>query len=43
MSPVISFDIAVVAPEVKVKCCYKMADMLNLKSGVSIVEGRGGY
>ena len=43
MSQVIAFDIAGVAQKVKVQCCYKMADMLNLKSGVSIVEGRGGY
>ena len=42
ISPVIAFDIAVVAQKVKVQC-YIMADMLNLKSGVSIVEGRGGY
>ena len=31
MSPVIAFDIAVVAQKVKVQCCYIMADMLNLK------------
>ena len=27
----IAFHIAVVAQKVKVKCCYIMADMLNLK------------
>ena len=31
MSPVIAFDIAVVAQKVKIQCCYIMADMLNLK------------
>ena len=31
MSPVIAFDIAVVAQKVKDQCCYMMADMLNLK------------
>ena len=31
MSPVIAFDIAVVAQKVKVQCCYIMAFMLNLK------------
>ena len=34
MSPVIAFDIAVVAQKVKVQCCYKMAEMLNLKKWV---------
>ena len=29
MSPVIAFDIAVVAQKVKVQCCYILADMLN--------------
>ena len=33
MSPVIAFDIAVVAQKVKVQC-YIMADMLNLKKWV---------
>ena len=33
MSPVIAFDIAVVAQKVKVQCCYIMADKLNLKKG----------
>ena len=27
MSPVIAFDLAVVAQKVKVQCCYIMADM----------------
>ena len=31
MSPVIAFDIAVVAQNVRVRCRYIMADMLNLK------------
>ena len=31
MSPVIAFDIAVVAQKVKVQCCYMMADMLDLE------------
>ena len=30
MSPVIAFDIAIVAKKVKVQC-YIMADMLNMK------------
>ena len=30
MSPVIAFDIALVAQKVKVQYCYIMADMLNL-------------
>ena len=47
MSPVIAFDIAVVAQKVKVQCCYIMADMLNQKKwddwvGGSVV-GRDGY
>ena len=36
MSPVIAFDIAVVAHKVKVQC-YIMADMLNLKKWVLLV------
>ena len=39
MSPVIAFDIAVVAQKVKVQCCYIMADMLNLKKWVEWVGG----
>ena len=46
MSPVMAFDIAVMAQKVKVQCCYIMADMLNLKKsgwvGGSVV-GRDGY
>ena len=37
MSPVIAFDIAVVAQKVKVQCCHIMADMLNLKKWVVLV------
>ena len=36
MSPMIAFDIAVVAQKVKVQC-YIMADMLNLKKWVLLV------
>ena len=47
MSPVIAFDIAVVAQKVKVQCCYIMADMLNLKKwgggGGGSVVGQDGY
>ena len=44
MSPVITFDIAVVAQKVKVQC-YVIDDMLNLKKvgGAGSVEGRDGY
>ena len=45
MSPVIAFDIAVVAQKVKVQSCI-MADMLNLKKWVVVggsVVGRDGY
>ena len=31
MTPVIAFDLAVVAQKVKLQCCYIMAIMLNLK------------
>ena len=41
MSPVIAFDIAVVAQKVKVQC-YIMADMLNLKKWVGWGGGGGG-
>ena len=37
----IAFDLAVVAQEVKVQCCYKMADMLNLKK--RWVSSRSGW
>ena len=40
MSPVIAFDIAVVAQKVKVQCCCKMADMLNLKKVVVVLLGQ---
>ena len=48
MSPVIAFDIAVLAQKVKVQCCYTMADMLNLKKwggggGAGSLIGRDGY
>ena len=46
MSPVIAFDIALVAQKVKVQCCYIMADMLNLKKwggGAGSVVGRNVY
>ena len=48
MSPVIAFDLAVVAKKVKVQCCYIMADMLNLKKwggggAAGSVVGRDGY
>ena len=44
MSPVIAFDIAVVAQKVKVQCCYVMADMLNLKRwGCCWVSSRSGW
>ena len=47
MSPVIAFDIAVVAQKVKVQCCYIMAEMLNLKKwgggAAGSVVGRDGY
>ena len=47
MSPVIAFDIAEVAQKVKVRCCYIMAVMLNLKKlggggGGGSVVGRDG-
>ena len=44
MSPVIAFDIAVLAQKVKVQCCYVMADMLNLKKwvGGGLLIGRDG-
>ena len=42
MSPVIAFDIAVVAQKVKVQCCYIMADMLNLKKW-GWVSSRSGW
>ena len=37
MSPVIAFDIAVVAQKVRVQFCYIMADMLNPKKWVVVV------
>ena len=46
MSPVIAFDIAILAQKVKVQCCYIMAHMLNLKKwggGAGSVVGRDGY
>ena len=44
MSPVIAFDIAVVAQKVKVQCCYIMAEMLNLKKwGGCWVSNRSGW
>ena len=44
MSPVIAFDIAVVAQKVKVQC-YIMADMLNLKKWVGCwwITSRSGW
>ena len=45
MSPVIAFDVAVVAQKVKVQCCYIMADMHLKKwvgSGAGSVVGRDG-
>ena len=43
MSPVIGFDIAVVAKKVKVQCCYIMAYMLNLKKWGCLVSSRSGW
>ena len=44
MSPVIAFDIAIVAQKVKVQCCYIMAEMLNLKKlGGCWVSNRSGW
>ena len=48
MSPVIAFDISVVAQKVKVQCCYIMAVKLNLKKwggggGAGSVVGLYGY
>ena len=44
MSPVIAFDIAVVAQKVKVQYCYIMAEMLNLKKwGGCWVSNRSGW
>ena len=43
MSPVIRFDIAVVAQKVKVQCCDIMADMLNLKKLGCWVSSRSGW
>ena len=42
MSPVIAFDIAIVAKKVKVQC-YIMADMLNLKKWVLVITNRSGW
>ena len=44
MSPMIAFDIAVLAQKVKVRCCCIMAKMLNLKkSGAAAAESLVGW